>query len=47
MGLLGIEERVSYLGGTFHVESAPGNGARLLVALPVRPAVPQPAQALS
>jgi signal transduction histidine kinase len=47
MGLLGIEERVSYLGGTFRVDSAPGTGARLLVALPVRPAVRQPVQALS
>jgi len=47
MGLLGIEERVSYLGGTFLVESEPGRGATLSVALPVRPAVTQPAQVLS
>jgi signal transduction histidine kinase len=40
MGLLGIEERVSYLGGTFQVESQPGHGALLSVALPV----PEPAQ---
>lgn len=47
MGLLGIEERVSYLGGTFLVESAPGKGAQLSITLPVRPAVAQPVQAIS
>jgi signal transduction histidine kinase len=47
MGLLGIEERVSYLGGTFAVESAPGHGAHLSITLPVRPSVEQPVQALS
>ncbi len=35
MGLLGIEERVSHLGGTFAVESQPGKGAALLVNLPL------------
>jgi len=35
MGLLGIEERVSHLGGTFAVESEPGAGAMLRVVLPV------------
>jgi len=35
MGLLGIEERVSYLGGTFTVESQPGQGTVLRVKLPV------------
>ncbi len=35
MGLLGIEERVSHLGGTFAVESDPGEGALLRVILPV------------
>jgi signal transduction histidine kinase len=35
MGLLGIEERVSHLGGTFTVESQPGGGATLRVTLPL------------
>lgn len=35
MGLLGIQERVSHLGGTFTVQSHPGKGARLQVALPL------------
>ncbi len=35
MGLLGIEERVSRLGGTFTVESQPGHGAALRVSLPL------------
>ena len=35
IGLLGMQERVSYLGGTFQVESAPGCGAEVSVALPV------------
>jgi signal transduction histidine kinase len=35
MGLLGIEERVSFLGGTFAVESQPGQGTVLRVSLPL------------
>jgi signal transduction histidine kinase len=35
MGLLGIEERVSRLGGVFAVESQPGGGALLQVSLPL------------
>ena len=35
MGLLGIEERVSHLGGAFAVESQPGRGATLRVSLPL------------
>jgi signal transduction histidine kinase len=35
MGLLGIEERVTHLGGTFAVESQPGSGALLRVTLPL------------
>ena len=35
MGLIGMEERVSYLGGKFEVDSAPGRGARLNVMLPL------------
>ena len=35
MGLLGIEERVGYLGGSLAVESAPGRGTLLRVTLPL------------
>jgi len=35
MGLLGIQERVTHLGGTFIVDSAPGRGTALHVALPL------------
>jgi signal transduction histidine kinase len=35
MGLLGMQERVSHLGGTFSVESAPGNGAIVCIVLPL------------
>jgi len=35
MGLLGIQERVSHLGGTFSVESQPGNGAIIGIVLPL------------
>jgi signal transduction histidine kinase len=35
MGLLGIEERVTHLGGTFAVESQSGTGALLRVSLPL------------
>jgi signal transduction histidine kinase len=35
MGLLGIQERVSHLGGAFTVESDPGHGAKLQVVLPL------------
>ncbi len=35
MGLLGMEERVGHLGGTFTVESRPGEGTTLRVKLPL------------
>ena len=35
MGLLGMQERVSYLGGSLTVDSAPGRGTVLRVALPL------------
>jgi signal transduction histidine kinase len=35
MGLLGMQERASCLGGTFAVDSEPGRGAEVSVALPV------------
>lgn len=38
MGLLGMEERASHLGGGFAIESEPGEGAILRVTLPVAPA---------
>ena len=37
MGLLGMEERVTHLGGSFAVESAPGEGTILRVILPLAP----------
>jgi signal transduction histidine kinase len=36
LGLVGIRERVSRLSGTLQIESAPGKGTRLIVALPVQ-----------
>jgi signal transduction histidine kinase len=35
MGLMGMEERVRHLGGTFEIDSHPGRGTRLEIALPV------------
>lgn len=35
LGLLGMEERVRGLNGTFEIESDPGSGTRILAALPV------------
>jgi len=35
LGLLGIEERVANLGGSFRVESQPGKGALLAISFPV------------
>jgi signal transduction histidine kinase len=37
MGLLGIQERVTHLGGTFAVDSQPGEGAMLRIELPSPP----------
>jgi two-component system sensor histidine kinase UhpB len=34
-GLMGIRERVSALGGTYRIETAPGNGTRLSIELPL------------
>jgi len=35
LGLLGMEERVKHLGGTFDIDSKPGRGTLLQVALPL------------
>ena len=43
MGLLGIQERVSYLNGQFAVESKPGEGTLLRVTLPLAGVALQPA----
>jgi signal transduction histidine kinase len=42
MGLLGIQERVSRLRGTFTVDTLPGAGATLHVTLPLAAPAPQP-----
>ena len=36
LGLLGMEERISLLGGTFHIESSPGRGTRLRFEIPLK-----------
>jgi signal transduction histidine kinase len=35
LGMLGMQERVSHLGGTFSVESEPGRGAIVCIVLPL------------
>jgi signal transduction histidine kinase len=45
MGLLGMQERVSHLGGTFLVESLPGQGAIVYITLPLAKPVAEPLQA--
>jgi signal transduction histidine kinase len=35
LGLLGMEERVTHLGGRFHLQSEPGHGARLRIEIPL------------
>ena len=45
MGLLGMQERVSHLGGTFSVESLPGSGAILYIVLPLTKPVEDQLQA--
>jgi signal transduction histidine kinase len=43
LGLLGMEERVRHLGGTFHIDSRPGRGTLLHVSLPLAP-IPETVQ---
>jgi signal transduction histidine kinase len=38
-GLLGMQERVTQLGGTFHIDTAPGQGTRVEVRLSNQPAL--------
>jgi signal transduction histidine kinase len=46
LGLLGMEERVRHLGGSFEIDSRPGRGTLLRVTLPRRDvAAPEPAPA--
>lgn len=35
LGLLGIQERVSLVGGTLEIESSPGNGCCLIICVPI------------
>jgi len=39
LGLIGIRERATQLGGTLHVDTARGHGTRLSVELPARPRI--------
>jgi hypothetical protein len=43
LGLLGMEERVRHLGGTFQIDSRPGRGTLLRVTLPLA-AIPETSQ---
>lgn len=42
-GLVGIEERINILGGSFDIHSEPGNGTTIRVAVPMRAALLGPA----
>ena len=44
LGLLGIEERVTHLGGRFHLQSEPGHGVRLRIEIPL---APRPVEAIA
>jgi signal transduction histidine kinase len=35
MGILGMEERVRHLGGSFHIDSESGHGAAISIQLPL------------
>ena len=37
-GLLGMQERVTQLGGTFHIDTTPGHGTSVEVSLSNQPA---------
>ena len=36
LGLLGMDERVSILGGTLDIESSPGGGTTIIAKVPLR-----------
>jgi len=36
IGLLGMEERAAWVGGSVHVQSEPGGGTRVIVRIPVQ-----------
>ena len=38
IGLFNVEERIRFLGGTLHVKSTPGEGTRIDIIVPYRPA---------
>ena len=40
LGIAFMRERVRLLGGSFELESAPGQGTRVLVRLPLSPEMP-------
>ena len=37
LGLLGMQERAALVGGTLHLESAPGRGTTVYVRIPLAP----------
>ena len=39
-GLVSMRERMAEVGGTFEIESTPGNGVRVLAVVPLSPAWP-------
>jgi signal transduction histidine kinase len=41
LGLAGMRERATLLGGSFEIESQPGQGTTVLVQIPVTPTVPE------
>jgi two-component system sensor kinase len=47
LGLIGIRERASYLKGSVTIDSAPGQGTRLVVELPARRATDSGVRAYS
>ncbi len=44
MGILGMEERIRHLHGSFHIDSKPGGGTTVAVDLPLAPASSAPSE---
>jgi PAS domain S-box-containing protein len=42
LGLVSLRERISYMGGTFTIESAPGQGCRITLRLPISITIEKP-----